>query len=73
MKNLFNDISQDEKNRIKRLAIMDQDGANFKFLTNGDELILSPRFDTKSQRITFMSYKNRKNPPKVYVLDLFSL
>ena len=60
----------DEKNKIKRLAIMDQDGANFKFLTTGDELILSPRFDMKSQRITFMSYKSRKNPPKVYVLDL---
>ena len=60
----------DERNRVKRLAIMDQDGANFKFLTNGDELVLSPRFDTKSQRITFMSYKSRKNPPKVYVLDL---
>jgi TolB protein len=60
----------DERNRIKRLAIMDQDGANFKFLTNGDELTLSPRFDPKSQRIAFMSYKNRKQPPKVYVLDL---
>lgn len=59
-----------EKNMVKRLAIMDQDGANFKFLTNGDELVLSPRFDTKSQRITFMSYKNRKHPPKVYILDL---
>ena len=60
----------DERNRIKRLAIMDQDGANFKFLTNGNELTLSPRFDPKSQRITFMSYKNRKQPAKVYVLDL---
>ena len=60
----------DEKNRIKRLAIMDQDGANFKFLTTGDELVLSPRFDMKSQRITFMSYKNKKKPPKVYVFDL---
>ncbi len=60
----------DEKNRIKRLAIMDQDGANFKFLTDGDILTLSPRFDPKSQRIAFMSYKNRKRPPKVYVLDL---
>jgi TolB protein len=60
----------DEKNRIKRLAIMDQDGANFKFLTSGNEFILSPRFDMKSQRITFMSYKNKKNLPKVYVLDL---
>jgi TolB protein len=60
----------DEKNKIKRLAIMDQDGANFRFLTSGKELVLSPRFDSKSHRIIYMSYKHRYQPPKVYVLDL---
>ena len=60
----------DEKNRTKRLAIMDQDGANFRILTSGKELVLSPRFDPKSQRIVYMSYKHKNKPPKVYVLDL---
>ena len=60
----------DEKDKIKRLAIMDQDGANFRFLTSGKEFALSPRFDPKAQRIIYMSYKHKNKPPKVYVLDL---
>ena len=60
----------DEKNRTKRLAIMDQDGANLRILTSGKEFVLSPRFDPKSQRIVYMSYKHKNKPPKVYVLDL---
>jgi TolB protein len=60
----------DERHRIKRLAIMDQDGANFRFLTSGKELVLSPRFDPKSHRVIYMGYKHKYQPPKVYVLDL---
>ena len=60
----------DEKHKMKRLAIMDQDGANFRFLTNNDEFVLSPRFDPKSQRVIYTSYKYKNKPAKVYILDL---
>src|SRR5210317_1880822 len=42
--------------RKKRLAIMDQDGANNKFLTLGNELVLTPRFNPTSQMVTYLSY-----------------
>ena len=54
--------------RIKKLAIMDQDGANNKFLTLGNELVLTPRFNPTSQMITYLSYF--KNLPRVYLLDI---
>ncbi|MBD1173116.1 Tol-Pal system protein TolB [Pelagibacterales bacterium SAG-MED03] len=54
--------------RIKRLAIMDQDGANNKFLTLGNELVLTPRFNPTSQMVTYLSYF--KNLPRVYLLDI---
>ena len=54
--------------RVKRLAIMDQDGANHQFLTDGEHLVLTPRFSPTSQEITFMAYFNNK--PRVYLLDI---
>ena len=54
--------------RIKKLAIMDQDGFNNKFLTLGNELVLTPRFNPTSQMVTYLSYF--KNLPRVYLLDL---
>lgn len=57
-------------NRIKRLAIMDQDGANHRFLTNGQSLVLTPRFAPNQQTITYMSYT--QNRPRVYVYDIGS-
>ena len=54
--------------RIKKLAIMDQDGFNTKYLTLGNELVLTPRFDPKSQKVTYLSYF--KNLPRVYLLDI---
>jgi TolB protein len=54
--------------RIKRLAIMDQDGANHRFLTDGKFLVLSPRFSPTAQEVVYMSYFNDK--PRVYVLDI---
>ena len=56
------------RNRIKRLAIMDQDGENHKFLTDGASLVLTPRFSPNTQEILYMSYKNRV--PRVYLRDL---
>ena len=58
-----------KKNRQKRLAIMDQDQANHRFLTDGSYLVLTPRFSPNSQKITYMSYIN-KNSPRVFILDI---
>ncbi len=54
--------------RVKRLMIMDQDGANPTPLTSGEELVLTPRFSPKEQVITFISYAN--GPPEVHLLNL---
>ncbi len=54
--------------RVKRLAIMDQDGANTKYLTLGNELVLTPRFSPTNQLVTYMSYF--RNLPRVYLLDI---
>jgi TolB protein len=54
--------------RVKRLAIMDQDGANHRFLTDGSALVLTPRFSPTAQKITYMAYYNNK--PRVYIYDI---
>ena len=54
--------------RIKKLAIMDQDGFNTKYLTLGNELVLTPRFSPTNQMVTYLSYF--KNLPRVYLLDI---
>jgi TolB protein len=57
-------------NRKKRLAIMDQDGANQQFLTDGSYLVLTPRFSPNRQEITFLSYFNDR--PRVYLFNILS-
>ena len=57
-----------KNNRIKKLAIMDQDSFNHRFLTSGKELVLTPRFNPVRQEITYLSYF--KNLPRVYLLDI---
>jgi TolB protein len=57
-------------NRRKRLAVMDEDGANPIFLTKGDYLVLTPRFNPTAQMIAYMSYIGAK--PRVYLFDLES-
>lgn len=54
--------------RVKRLAIMDQDGENHKFLTSGAAMALTPRFSPNLQKVTYMSYAG--SMPKVYILDI---
>ena len=46
---VFIDETGPKERRIKRLALMDQDGANVRYLTRGDDLVLTPRFSPKSQ------------------------
>lgn len=54
--------------RIKRVAIMDYDGANHQYLTDGRYLVLTPRFSPQSDKIMYLSYANRK--PRVYMRNL---
>ena len=55
--------------RIKRLAIMDQDGANHRYLTNGQDLVIAPRISPNNREIAYMSFRGREEP-KVYLLDI---
>ncbi len=54
--------------RIKRLAIMDQDGENHRFLTDGADLVLTPRFSPTRQEITYLSFVGNK--PRVYIYNI---
>jgi TolB protein len=56
--------------RVKRLTIMDQDGANVRYLTDGNALVLTPRFSPNEQMIAYMSYEGGQ--PAVYIYNLSS-
>jgi TolB protein len=56
--------------RIKRLAVMDQDGAGHRFLTQGQNLVLTPRFAPNQQTITYLSFEG--NRPRVWLYTLGS-
>ncbi len=57
-------------NRTKRLAVMDQDGANTQYITNGRALALTPRFSPNRQLLAYMNYESGN--PQVYLLDMAS-
>ena len=65
---VFIDETGPKDKRVKRLAIMDQDGANVRLLSQGGELVLTPRFSPTSQQITYTSYAREQ--PRVYLMDL---
>ena len=58
------------KNRKRRLTVMDQDGANVRYLTSGKDMVMTPRFSPNMQKITYMSYASGE--PKVYLMDVES-
>lgn len=60
--------SGDAKRLTKRIAMMDQDGANRELLTDGKHIALTPRFSPKADKILYLSYVNNK--PKLYLRDL---
>ena len=64
---VFVDETGPKSQRIKRLALMDQDGANVRYLTRGQDLVLTPRFSPATQEITYMSYG--QGDPRVYILN----
>src|SRR5579871_6414386 len=65
---VFVDETGPKERRVKRLAIMDQDGANVRYLTSGDDLVLTPRFNPNSQEVTYMSYG--RGEPRVLLLNV---
>ena len=65
---VFVDETGPKDRRVKRLAIMDQDGFGVRYLTRGDELVLTPRFNPSTQEITYMSYG--QGEPRVYLLNI---
>lgn len=65
---VFVDESGPRDRRVKRLAIMDQDGANVRYLTRGTDLELTPRFSPNSQEITYMAYVGGQ--PRVYLMNI---
>ncbi len=67
---VFVDETGPKDKRVKRLAIMDQDGANLRLLTQGRELVLTPRFHPLSQQITYTSYGS--NEPRVMLRDIMT-
>ncbi|PIE16571.1 MAG: Tol-Pal system beta propeller repeat protein TolB [Rhodobacterales bacterium] len=60
-----------KNNRQKRLAIMDYDGANVKYLTDSRAIVLSPRFSPTGDRVLYTSYES--GFPRVYLLDVASV
>ncbi|WP_118136514.1 Tol-Pal system beta propeller repeat protein TolB [Oceanicella sp. SM1341] len=57
--------------RVKRLAIMDQDGANLRYLTDGSSMVLTPRFNPTSQEVIYMSYQTGE--PRVFLMNVDTL
>ncbi|WP_374589822.1 Tol-Pal system beta propeller repeat protein TolB [Novosphingobium sp.] len=53
--------------RMKRLAIMDSDGANHTFLTTGQTIALTPRYSPDYKQIMYLSYTNGQ--PRIYIID----
>ncbi|HHL20253.1 MAG TPA: Tol-Pal system protein TolB [Aliiroseovarius sp.] len=54
--------------RLKRLAIMDYDGANLQYLTDSSALVLAPRFSPSGDRVLYTSYET--GFPQVFMLTI---
>jgi TolB protein len=65
---VFVDESGPAERRVKRLALMDQDGANVHYLTKGSDLVLTPRFSPSTQEITYMEFG--QDDPRVYLYNI---
>ena len=65
---VFVDETGPKDRRVKRLALMDQDGAGVRYLTRGDDLVLTPRFNPSTQEVTYMSYG--QSDPRVFLLNI---
>lgn len=60
--------SGSQRSRVKRLAVMDFDGTNHRYLTAGETTVLSPRFSPDGSRIAYLSFTGGQ--PHVRIVDL---
>lgn len=58
--------------RVKRIAVMDQDGANNRYITDGRTIAITPRFSPTLQEIVYMAYAEDRSPPRVYLQNVDS-
>ncbi len=65
---VFVDESGPKEKRRKRLAVMDMDGGNLKYLDGGQDLVVTPRFSPSAQQVAYMSFGSAE--PKVTLLNL---
>jgi TolB protein len=65
---VFVDETGSKERRVKKLALMDQDGANVRYLTRGADLVLTPRFSPSTQEITYMEFG--QGDPRVYLYNI---
>ena len=54
--------------RVKRIAIMDSDGSNLRYLTEGEATVVTPRFSPDGNRLAYLSYAGRRG--RVWVMDI---
>ena len=54
--------------RRKRLALMDYDGANVKYLTDSNSIVMAPRFSPKGDKVLYTSYDS--GFPQVQILNV---
>jgi TolB protein len=65
---VFIDETGPKERRVKRLAIMDQDGGNVRYLSRGDDLVVTPRFSPSSQDVAYMAFG--QGDPRVFILNI---
>ena len=68
---VFISESGGQRNRLRRLAIMDHDGENMQYLSDGKDIVLTPRFSPNMKEITYLSYEN--GMPQVYLMNIQTL
>jgi TolB protein len=54
--------------RVRRLAVMDQDGGSPQYITDGSYMVFTPRYSSNTQEITFMAL--RPTGASIYLLNL---
>jgi len=65
---VFVDETGPKQKRVKRIALMDMDGAAVRFLTSGERLVVTPAFSPTTQQVAFMAFGG--DEPKVSLLNL---
>lgn len=64
----FIDESGKGRARVRRLAVMDSDGYNPRYLTNGRHLVVTPRFSSTTLEVAYLSYASKV--PSVYIYNI---